>query len=66
MDISRTRRETEVWQACDDLHARAIPFYKMTIDAITERLLELGCKKGSPNQIYQYRNSWKSHGRDDA
>ncbi|CAM4436516.1 MAG: hypothetical protein LEGION0398_MBIBDBAK_00554 [Legionellaceae bacterium] len=58
MLLPRTRRENEIWQACNDLWAKGVPFSQLTRDAITMRLFELGYKKGSPNQIYQYRKSW--------
>lgn len=58
---AKTRREQEVWQACDDLWAQGVPFQKISLEAISAHLLELGYKKGSPNQIYQYKETWKKN-----
>jgi len=58
MATPQTRRENEVWQACDDLFAQGLAFHQMTGDDIIGRLQELGYKKGNRNQIYQYRKTW--------
>ena len=59
MDTPRTRRENEVWQACDDLWALNANLEALKGDEIRDRLLKLGYKKGSPNEIYKYRQTWK-------
>ncbi|MEI6805474.1 MAG: DNA-binding protein [Myxococcaceae bacterium] len=59
MDAPKTRRENEVWQACDDLWALNTNLEALKGDAIRDQLLSLGYKKGSPNEIYKYRASWK-------
>lgn len=57
---ANTRREREVWQACDDLWAIHGDFSQLTGDQIREKLLNLGYKKGSPNEVYKYRKTWES------
>lgn len=60
MDAPKTRRENEVWQACDDLWAlNSSNLEALKGDAIRDQLIKLGYKKGSPNEIYKYRQSWK-------
>ncbi len=59
MKTPKTRREHEIWRACDELMASGIPGNKVTGDTIREHLLELGFSKGSPNEIYKYRKSWR-------
>jgi len=59
MDLPNTRRESEVWQACDDLWVKYATFSKLTGDAIRDQLVVLGYKKGSPNEIYKFRRTWK-------
>lgn len=59
MDIPNTRRESEVWQACDDLWNHEGDLSKITGDALRDHLVILGYKKGSPNEIYKFRRSWK-------
>lgn len=59
MDAPKTRRENEVWQACDDLWALNTSLEALKGDQIREQLLKLGYKKGSPNEIYKYRASWR-------
>ncbi len=59
MDAPKTRRENEVWQACDDLWALNSNLEALKGDSIRDQLLRLGYKKGSPNEIYKYRASWK-------
>jgi Plasmid replication region DNA-binding N-term len=60
MDYPGTRRENEVWKACDDLWALHAAPNKITGDAIRDQLILLGYKKGSPNEIYKFRRSWKN------
>src|SRR5688572_927231 len=59
LSTPRTRRESEVWQACDDLWAKSASGRTLTGDNIRDQLLKLGYKRGSPNEIYRYRTSWK-------
>jgi len=59
MKIPKTRREREIWQVCDQLVTEGALGHKVTGDAIRERLLEEGYSKGSPNEIYKYRKSWR-------
>lgn len=59
MNTPQTRRENEVWQACDELWALHASFKSLTGDGIRERLQALGYKKGSPNEVYKYRRTWQ-------
>ncbi len=59
MDTPKTRRENEVWQACDDLWALNASLEALKGDHIREQLVKLGFKKGSPNEIYKYRQTWR-------
>jgi len=59
LSTPRTRRESEVWQACDDLWAHSAQTRNLTGDSIRDQLVKLGYKRGSPNEIYRYRSSWK-------
>lgn len=59
MNPPKTRRENEVWQACDDLWASNNSLDALKGDQIRDQLIKLGYKKGSPNEIYKYRASWK-------
>ncbi len=59
MNTARTRRENEVWQACDDLWALNANHDALKGDEIRTQLIKLGYKKGSPNEIYKYRQTWK-------
>ena len=60
MSSPKTRRESEIWQACDTLYLELGEgkATDITGDKIVTKLLELGYKKGSPNEIYRYRKSW--------
>jgi len=57
--VPKTRREKEIWQACDLLWEEQGDFKFLTGDAIAEKLLDLEYKKGSPNERYKYRLTWK-------
>src|SRR5687768_14714668 len=59
MQAPHTRREAEVWQACEDLFASGLAFHQLTGETIQEKLLELGYKRGSPRETYRYRATWK-------
>jgi len=53
-----TRREREIWEACDKLLPETREVKQITGQKIMHKLLELGYKKGCPNEIYKYRRSW--------
>ena len=59
MEQPKTRRENEIWQACDDLWAQHATLSKITGDAIRDQIVMLGYKKGSPNEIYKFRKTWQ-------
>ena len=62
MQEAVTRREREVWQACDTLWQQG---EKLTGDALREQLATLGYAKGSFTEIYKYRKTWsRSRGQD--
>lgn len=52
-----SRKEKEVWQACDQLSAEGI---SITYQGVGERLVELGYKRGSNSDIYRYLTTWKT------
>ena len=54
----KTRREKEVWEACDDLLAELNDVTKVTGQCIMDKLLYLGYKKGCNNDVYKYRRTW--------
>lgn len=58
MNLPRTRKEQEIWQACDDLLAVGKTVREITGEAIAVRLRELRYKAGSSNERYKYRDSW--------
>jgi len=58
--LPTTRREKEIWQACEALLADRKTLAQITGDAIRDTLLSLGYKKGSPNEIYRYRKTWQT------
>jgi hypothetical protein len=58
MQESMTRREREVWEACDELWSQDIPFKKRTGDIIRDYLAVLGYKKGSFTEIFKYCKTW--------
>ena len=58
--MPKTRREKEIWEACDSLRTELDEQTPITGDRIFSKLLALGYKKGSPNEIYKYRRSWKA------
>ena len=53
-----TRKENEVWEACDDLIASGMNVRQLTGEVISIRLRELGYKAGNPNYRYKYRDTW--------
>lgn len=59
MRLPRTRREKEIWHACETLWQQPPELRKLTGDAIQAQLLALNYKKGSPNEVYRYRKTWQ-------
>lgn len=57
-NLPKTRKEQEVWHACDDLLAIGKTVKEITGEAIAVRLRELKYKAGSTTQRYQYRDTW--------
>lgn len=61
--IPKTRREREVWEACDELWEElredGLSVSELTGEKIKAKLVHLGYSRGNPKQIYQYRNSWQ-------
>jgi hypothetical protein len=55
-----TRKEREVWQACNALLDSGIEWEKITINLIGQQLLMLGFKRGSDSAIHQHRLSWRA------
>lgn len=53
-----TRREREIWEACDALFTQVNHVKEITGDKIMNKLLNLGYKKGCANEIYKYRRTW--------
>lgn len=58
MSTPRTRREREIWEACDVLLTNLNEVKAVTGEKIMSQLLELGYKKGCANEIYKYRRTW--------
>ena len=59
MRLPQTRREKEIWHACETLWQQPPHLRKLTGDAIQAQLLALNYKKGSPNEVYRYRKTWQ-------
>ena len=59
MRLPQTRREKEIWHACEMLWQQPPHLRKLTGDAIQAQLLALNYKKGSPNEVYRYRRTWQ-------
>lgn len=53
----RSRKEIEVWKACDQLSSEG---FQITYQAVGERLLKLGYKRGSNSDIHRYLTTWKT------
>lgn len=53
-----TRREREIWEACNLLRLEYPEIKDITGDRIMAKLLSLNYKKGCPNEIYKYRKTW--------
>jgi hypothetical protein len=58
----KTRREREVWEACDELfdnfQQEGISLDKMTGELIKNKLVDLGYNRGNPTQTYLFRGTW--------
>lgn len=59
MQRQLTRREREVWAACDHLFSSGITGSNITGEALQTCLAEMGYRKGSFNEIYRYRKTWE-------
>lgn len=61
--IPKSRREREVWEACDELweelQEEGLSISELTGERLKSKLVDLGYKRGNQGQIYQYRNSWQ-------
>ncbi len=53
---AQSRKEKEVWQACDELASEKA---LITYQAVGDRLVQLGYRRGSNSDIYRYLTSWK-------
>lgn len=55
---ARTRKEKEVWEACEFLknHQKKITYF-----AIGEQLINFGYKRGSNSDIRRYLTTWKQY-----
>ncbi|MBL4818271.1 MAG: hypothetical protein JKY15_03435 [Deltaproteobacteria bacterium] len=62
MDAARTRREHEVWQACDDLWALNASLEALKGDHIREHLLKLGYKKAAQTKFISTEKPGKKAG----
>jgi chromosome segregation ATPase len=58
MQRQQTRREREVWMACDHLLKEGASLREINGQNIRECLVDLGYKKGSNTEIYRYLKSW--------
>lgn len=58
MRLPTTRREREIWEACNLLRLEHPEIKDITGDRIMSKLLALNYKKGCPNEIYRYRKTW--------
>src|SRR5579872_7592088 len=54
--LPNTRKEKEVWDACDQINADKQP---ITYYAIGEKLMAMGCKRGSNSDIRRYLKTWR-------
>lgn len=56
MRVAKTRKEKEVWEACNTLKKNSC---SITYYAIGEQLVKLGYKRGSNSDIRRYLSTWK-------
>ena len=55
---ARTRKEKEVWEACEYLKSKS---KNLTYYAIGEQLVNSGYKRGSNSDIRRYLTTWKQY-----
>lgn len=60
MVYPRTRKEREVWHACDHLWEEGLPL-NMTGETIAEKLQALGYHRGSNTDIHRFKKSWMTN-----
>ena len=53
---ANSRKEREVWQACDQLASEGS---QVTYQAVGDRLVRLGYRRGSNSDIHRYLTTWK-------
>lgn len=53
-----TRKEKEVWQACDLLWQEGLSLKELTGELIGDKLLDLGYSRGSNSDLHRYKRSW--------
>lgn len=53
---AHSRKEREVWQACDQLASEGL---QVTYQAVGDRLVQLGYRRGSNSDIHRYLTTWK-------
>ena len=58
MNIPKTRKEREVWQALQSLQADGLRLEDMIGEVIGDRLLQLGYNRGSSTDIYRYKRTF--------
>ena len=51
-----TRKEKEVWEVCDLLKVDGV---NITYQAVGDKLIQLGYKRGSNSDLYRYITSWR-------
>lgn len=56
--MEQSRKEKEVWEACEVLEAQD---EKLTYKAIGDKLVEMGCCRGSNSDICRYLATWRQH-----
>src|SRR5690606_32743960 len=53
-----SRKEREVWQACETLWENGLSIHEVTGEKIAAQLVKLGFKKGSNTDLYRYKRTW--------
>lgn len=56
--IPKTRKEREVWQACQLLWEEGVSVEHMTGIALGNRLVGLGYRRGSNTDIFRFKDTW--------
>ncbi len=54
----QTRKETEVWNACQTLWEEGVTIEQMTGLVIADRLQQLGYRRGSNTDIHRFKKTW--------